>query len=88
MLMRKSYIFWWAVSAYCVFGIIYNLYNMKYFYDYSRKVSTEPVLWIAALIGLVTFYVGYRRFQEYKEYQEDRKIRNEFYKSNTKEEDK
>lgn len=84
--MKKSYIFWWAVSAYCVFGIIYNVYNDIYFYDHSRHLSTEPALWIAGLIAGITFFIGYRRFQEYKEYQEDRKIRNEFYKSNTKDE--
>ena len=82
--MRKSYIFWWAVSAYFVFGIIYKKYNMVYFYDAYEIAQVGPMLWVAGIIAVITFYVGYRRFQEYKEYQEDRKIRNEFYKSNTK----
>lgn len=82
--MRKSYIFWWVVSAYCVFGVIYNVYNMVYFYNDFDKAQVRPSLWVAGIIAVITFYVGYRRFQEYKEYQEDRKIRNEFYKSNTK----
>ena len=82
--MRKTYIIWWAISAYCFFGGIYNIYDLVFFVDQTEKRGAVFILCMIFFVSLVTFFIGYRRFQEYKEYQEDRKIRNEYYKSNTK----
>lgn len=82
--MKKSYIFWWVVSAYCLFGFLFGLYHAFYFPDPLYHDYEIMGVAIAIIVALISFYVGYRRYQEYQEYQEDRKIRNEYYKSNTK----
>lgn len=85
--MRKYYIGWWVVSAFCIISCIRNL--IAYLFSSYGMDWSDFALFFGVLFafGLIAFYVGYRRFQEYKEYQEDRRIRNEFYKSNTKDSD-
>jgi len=80
--MRKSYIGWWVASAWCFFGCCKFIYELIFFPGQSND-SGIPVLSVALVLALLFFYLGYRRFKEFQEYQEDRKIRNEFYKSNT-----
>jgi len=83
--MRKSYIGWWIASAWCFFGSIKFIYELFFFPDPSNN-SGISVLAIAIVLAVLFFYIGYRRFKEYQEYQEDRKIKNDFYQSNTKKE--
>jgi len=85
--MRKSYIGWWVASAWCFFGCIKFIYDLIFFPDPANSAGV-PVLAIAAVLAGLFFFIGYRRFREYQEYQEDRKIRNEYYQSNTKHETK
>lgn len=80
--MRKSYIVWWVLSASCVFGCLRLIYQLLFMYGQTH--ADLPGLLAGALAAGVFFYVGFRRYVEYQEYQEDRKIRNDFYKTNTK----
>lgn len=83
--MRKTYIGWWVASAWflCLCGR--GIYDYIFFKDTSA--TDGPFLAICVVLTAVFFYIGYRRFKEYEEYQEDRKIRNDFLKSNTKQPD-
>ena len=83
--MRKSFIGWWVASAWCFFGCIKFIYDIFFFPDSTNSAGVS-VLAIAAVLAGLFFFIGYRRFQEYQEYQEDRRIKNEFYQSNTKKE--
>ena len=78
--MRKSYIGWWAASAWFFFGSLSALYNMRQYFRSGITTSTVSTLFILACIFA---FIGYRRWKEYQEYQEDRRIRNEYYKSQT-----
>ena len=79
--MRKSYIGWWAAAAWFFFGSCNALYA-KAHARYSDMVPSSLITTTFILACLFVF-IGYRRWKEYQEYQEDRRIRNEFYKSNT-----
>lgn len=81
--MRKKYIGWWIASAWFFFICLRVIYELIFFPD-PNDVIVRPVLFLFLALAGLFFYLGYRRFQEYKEYQEDRQIRNEYYKSNTK----
>lgn len=81
--MRKSYIGWWVASAWFFCASIKAAYDYIFFPSYGDSAG-YPVLAIFAVLVGVFFYIGYRRWKEYQEYQEDRKIRNDYYKSNTK----
>lgn len=72
--MRKTYIAWWSFSAVLVWLVLRHVLFMD--------IDWEAVGLFSAAAG-VCFFVGYRRWVEYKEYQEDRQIRNEFLKGNT-----
>lgn len=80
--MRKSYIGWWAASAWFFIGSITGLLNAINSDYYSDLVST-PFVGLPFLLALLFLFIGYRRWKEYQEYQEDRRIRNEYYKSHT-----
>ena len=81
MEMRKSYIGWWTAAAWFFFGSCNALYA-KAHARYSDMVPSSLITTTFILTCLFAF-IGYRRWKEYQEYQEDRRIRNEFYKSNT-----
>lgn len=81
--MRKKYIFWWVASSWLLIASGKAAYDMIFFPE-AQDSAAFPVLILFLIIAGLCFYTGYRRFQEYQEYQEDRKIRNEYYKSNTK----
>lgn len=70
--MRKSYIGWWVASAFC-FMCLYNSYG------YGYGSGDDFTIGLFFLLGCLFLYLGYRRHKEYKEYQEDRRIRNELY---------
>lgn len=74
--MKKKYIVWWVISAVCLWmdyrNFVYGWYSPVF-------------LFFTTLIGAVCLYVGFRRWNEYREYIEDRKIRNEYMKSQTRE---
>lgn len=80
--MRKSYIGWWIASAYAFFGCCYEVYDYLVIQPTYTSVAS-PLIGFLFVVSVVFLYIGYRRFQEYKEYQEDRRIRNEYYLSNT-----
>ena len=84
--MKKRYIVWWVISAWLFFGCCRFVYDLI-FLPSPQNYSGIPVLAVFFVLSLLCLYIGYRRFQEYKEYQEDRKIRNEYYKSNTRKDD-
>lgn len=73
--MKKTYIFWWSLSAYLVWRIIRHFFI-------RLETDWEGVALFGA-IALVCFFIGYRRWVEYHEYQEDRAIRNDYLKGNT-----
>jgi hypothetical protein len=81
--MRKTYIGWWVASAWFLCICVKAAYDYIFFPS-DGDAAGYPVLALFALLTIAFFYIGYRRFKEYEEYQEDRKIRNEFLKSNTK----
>jgi hypothetical protein len=68
--MRKSYIGWWIASAFC-FMCLYN--------SYGYGAGDDFTVGLFFLLGCLFLYLGFRRHKEYKEYQEDRRIRNELY---------
>lgn len=68
--MRKSYIGWWIASAFC-FMCLYN--------SYGYGPGDDFTVGLFFLLGCLFLYLGFRRHKEYKEYQEDRRIRNELY---------
>ena len=80
--MRKSYIGWWVASAWLFFVSCAGVYEM-FFSTQDEIAVIRPVIGMFFALSILFFYLGYRRFQEYKEYQEDRRIRNEYYLSNT-----
>lgn len=84
--MRKSYIGWWIASAWALF--IYARMMLEYhFYPSPEDAVSKPIVSCLIIVAIIFFYIGYSKFHEYKEYQEDRKIKNDFYKSNTKDSD-
>lgn len=78
--VRKSYIGWWAASVWFFISSFSALLEMRRYYRSSITTSTVSTLFILACIFA---FIGYRRWKEYQEYQEDRRIRNEYYKSQT-----
>lgn len=77
--MRKSYIIWWVVAAVFFWNGVSGFLQGGLF-------DAPGLLFGMFGIAAVCVFVGYRRWREYQEYQEDRKIRNEYFKSNTKQE--
>ena len=72
--MRKTYIGWWAVSAVLFWLVIRHILFLEHDWE---------AVGLFLLVSGICFFVGFRRWKEYQEYQEDRQIRNDYLKGNT-----
>ena len=74
--MKKKYVFWWALAAILFYWSITNAY-----YYGIRYLGT--MFWV-----IVCIYVGYRRWVEYHENQDDRRMVREYLAAKTAEANK
>lgn len=84
--MRKSYIIWWIISAAALYRVIWIAYHYIFFKEIMNGGDYVMAV-LSAIVAGVCFYLGVGSYRKYQEYQEDRKIRNEYLKSNTKKQD-